>query len=253
VSDQLSAAARALRLSRVGTSAAAHATEERVLARAASQSRRTRRVHWLLPIAAVLAVSSGWAATQPGVQRDARAWWQRLTAPAPLPAKPRARLATPGATVTTVAALAASAAPSAEGADARVAPPPTIDQPAPSNTRLLGKPEASAPLRQPAVAPAPEPTPAQPTSLQLYQRAHELHFRKHDFAAALAAWDGYLASAAAGPFALEARYNRGICLTRLGRTAEARSALLPFARGDYGDYRQAEANALLNGSSTLEP
>lgn len=33
----------------------------------------------------------------------------------------------------------------------------------------------------------------------------------------------------------------------------ARSALLPFARGDYGDYRQAEANALLNGSSTLEP
>lgn len=119
----------------------------------------------------------------------------------------------------------------------------------------LSKPEASGRLRQPLVATAPElaPAPAPPTSLQLYQRAHELHFRKHDFAAALAAWDVYLASTASGPLSLEARYNRAICLTRLGRTAEARGALLPFARGDYGGYRQAEASALLNGSSTLEP
>jgi hypothetical protein len=44
----------------------------------------------------------------------------------------------------------------------------------------------------------------------------------------------------------EARYNRAIALARLGRNAEAAAALEPFARGDYGAYRQSEANALLN-------
>lgn len=105
---------------------------------------------------------------------------------------------------------------------------------------------------EPAPQASAEAAPATPTSLQLYQRAHELHFRKHDFAAALVAWDIYLGGSATGPLALEGRYNRAICLTRLGRTAEARSALLPFARGDYGGYRQAEANALLSADSALE-
>jgi hypothetical protein len=126
---------------------------------------------------------------------------------------------------------------------------PAIVEATPSSKRLLGKPVASEALRPPSVTPAPAPS----TSLQLYQRAHELHFRQHDFAGALAAWDVYLARTVSGPLALEARYNRAICLTRLGRTAEARTALLPFARGDYGGYRQAEASALLNGSNTLEP
>jgi hypothetical protein len=135
--------------------------------------------------------------------------------------------------------------------DANVAPPVTLSEPSPSTTRPLDKSAASGRLRQPSVSPTP--TAELPTSLQLYRRAHELHFRRQDFAAALAAWDAYLAGSATGPLALEARYNRAICLTRLGQSAAARTALLPFARGDYGGYRQAEANALLNGSSTLEP
>ena len=49
----------------------------------------------------------------------------------------------------------------------------------------------------------------------------------------------------AGTFASEARYNRALCLVRLGRLGEAREALGPFARGDYGNYRHAEAAALL--------
>jgi hypothetical protein len=39
----------------------------------------------------------------------------------------------------------------------------------------------------------------------------------------------------------------------LGRSAEARRALLPFARGEYGGYRQAEANALVNDSGSSAP
>jgi hypothetical protein len=35
---------------------------------------------------------------------------------------------------------------------------------------------------------------------------------------------------------------------QLGRRDEARAALLPFARGDYGGYRKVEAQALLDGA-----
>lgn len=119
----------------------------------------------------------------------------------------------------------------------------------PSIKRAPRRADAPAAAPQAPVTSAPE----QPTSFQLYQRAHELHFRKQDFAAALGAWDTYLASAPTGELVLEARYNRGICLTRLGRTAEARAALLPFARGKYGGYRQAESSALINGNTSPVP
>jgi hypothetical protein len=68
----------------------------------------------------------------------------------------------------------------------------------------------------------------------------------------LPAWDRYLAENAAGALGLEARYNRAICLAQLGRRDEAKAALLPFARGDYGGYRQAEAQRLID-SSTVAP
>jgi hypothetical protein len=90
--------------------------------------------------------------------------------------------------------------------------------------------------------------PARPAALALYREAHELHFRAHDFAAALPAWERYLAENAAGSLALEARYNRAICLAQLGRSDEARSALLPFARGEYGGYRQGEAQRLMEST-----
>jgi hypothetical protein len=82
----------------------------------------------------------------------------------------------------------------------------------------------------------------------LYARAHDLHFRGHDPVRALAAWDRYLAAAPGDVRAglvLEARYNRAICLLRLGRRDEARAALRPFAAGAWGEYRRNEARALL--------
>jgi len=52
---------------------------------------------------------------------------------------------------------------------------------------------------------------------------------------------------------LEARYNRAICLVRLGRRAGARAALAPFASGAYGGYRQEDARALLDAPVLQAP
>jgi RNA polymerase sigma-70 factor (ECF subfamily) len=94
---------------------------------------------------------------------------------------------------------------------------------------------------------APEIHRAAPPELEspAYARAHEEHFVEHDHAAALEAWDAYLAAFPRGRFALEARYNRAICLVRIGRLEEAKSALAPFASGALNGYRQAEAAKLL--------
>lgn len=78
----------------------------------------------------------------------------------------------------------------------------------------------------------------------LYREAHQLHFVRRDFSAALAAWDRYLATGA-GALSLEARYNRAIALAHLGRRADAIAALRPFADGETGSYRKAEAQALI--------
>lgn len=89
---------------------------------------------------------------------------------------------------------------------------------------------------------APAPDPKQQAGL--YATAQRLHFRGAPHAA-LDAWDAFLAAAAPGPLASEARYNRAVTLLRLGRTSEARDALVPFARGDFADFRKADAALLL--------
>lgn len=89
--------------------------------------------------------------------------------------------------------------------------------------------------------------PAAPPVEALYRAAHELHFRGTDHPAALAAWDAYLAADPAGRFAIEARYNRALVLVRLGRYADARAALAPYARGEIANgYRATEARALVD-------
>jgi TolA-binding protein len=94
---------------------------------------------------------------------------------------------------------------------------------------------------------APKKTPPISTAEQsLYAKAHQAHFVDHDPAAALQGWEAYLAAYPDGRFSLEARYNRGICLVRLGRRSEARQALAPFAEGTYAGYRQHEARELLD-------
>ncbi|MBN1608434.1 MAG: hypothetical protein JW940_17515 [Polyangiaceae bacterium] len=81
--------------------------------------------------------------------------------------------------------------------------------------------------------------------LDLYRAAHRAHFREHDCPGAIQAWERYLAQAPRGRFTLEARYNRALCLVRLGREDAAAAALRPFAQGSFGGYRQSDARALL--------
>jgi hypothetical protein len=96
------------------------------------------------------------------------------------------------------------------------------------------------------VAPAPSSAPADPDAHALYQAAHQAHFVARNSSAALAAWNAYLAAAPRGRFGVEARYNRALCLVRLGRMNEARHTLEAFANAAPGSYRQAEARALLD-------
>jgi len=130
-----------------------------------------------------------------------------------------------------------------------LAQPPQVVPPAPERV----------PSHQPLVTPPrraaapPRATPVEPVEAQ-YRKAHELHFHGGDPAAALAAWDAYLAAEPDGRFSVEARYNRALVLVRLARYAEARAALAPFARGDIAPrgYRQAEAEQLVERLARFE-
>jgi hypothetical protein len=81
--------------------------------------------------------------------------------------------------------------------------------------------------------------------LAAYRIAHEAHFRGNDPAAALAAWDAYLAKFPNGKLVLEARYARALVLVKLRRYRDAETALMPFASAPAGSYRQREAAQLL--------
>ena len=117
------------------------------------------------------------------------------------------------------------------------------------SSRREGRDRLRRPVTAPATSAATEAAPAPaatPDVDALYRTAHDAHFARRDYAAALAAWDAYLAAAGPGSrMLIEARYNRGIALARLGRGAEAVKALEPFASGEYGDYRRDDARRLL--------
>jgi TolA-binding protein len=96
-------------------------------------------------------------------------------------------------------------------------------------------------------------TPTLDAESRAYERAHEAHFVADEPRAALAAWNRYLAAYPRGTFAPEARYNRALCLLRLGRKEAGVAALRPFARGDYGGYRRTEATTLIDWLTSSAP
>jgi hypothetical protein len=78
-----------------------------------------------------------------------------------------------------------------------------------------------------------------------YEKAHRAHFFADAPEPALVAWDQYLAAFPRGTFAPEARYNRALCLVRLGRLAAAAHALDAFVAARPASYRQHEACLLI--------
>jgi len=222
MNEVVASAARALREMHDGSSPDDASTRRRILALAAVRIRRRRRTFaaiWL-PLAAVLVVSSAWAAATGRLPRLV------------------ARLRGAPHETQRVAAGVMTAAPSVRPSDTTATLAPTAianPSPTPVVTSIASTTRASG------------PAPVKPDLEEaLYAAAHHAHFVTHDPAAALRAWNDYLAAYPAGRFGLEARYNRALALVRLDRMDEARAALTPFADGRSGGYRQAEARSLLD-------
>jgi len=209
--------------------ASASTTRSAIVLDATTRRRRSMLARWMLPIAAVLAASTAWAAATGRLQAV-------LHVSTPAPETPSV-VATPAAPAAAATAAAGSSATSLEPLE-----------PAPSSVASVA---AAASTTSPSTPPPTSTTTATATATAeegLYRAAHTAHFVAHDPAAALVAWDAYLAAHPNGRFAPEARYNRALTLLRLGRTAEARSALRPFADGTFGGYRQKEATQLLDAT-----
>jgi hypothetical protein len=195
--------------------------------------KRRTRLAFILPIAACLAAGTAWGAATGRLPAVFRAMGQ-LVGYSHKPSEPKTE---ERSTPTTQKLATAPDAPLL---------PPALD--VPPEPVAVAKPE---PLKlQPAPSAKPAAAPSASAAFQdadgdLYRLAHEAHFTSHDYTRALAGWNAYLQAAPGGRLATEARYNRAICLLRLGRDAEARQALEPFASGKMG-YRQNEARELLD-------
>jgi hypothetical protein len=246
--DLLRRATSALREETEDSQAGARFTRARVLASLnETRVRRRTRLTFLVPLAACFAAATAWGTSGGNAGRlfaFVSHAFESDPAPAPVP-----RAGSKPVSKAPVVPPVETAAPS-DVAEANVAPlaPPVVPAPpelvpAPAPVSRASTPVSASAASNAAVPSARVADPAH----DLYRAAHRAHFVEHEPVKALSAWDSYLRAAPAGRFSLEARYNRALCLVRLGRHEEARAALSPFAAGSHGGYRQAEAQALLDG------
>lgn len=230
--DLLKAATQALKEESTAEDADGRFTRARVMASLhQGRVKRRTRLAFLLPLAACLAGGTAWGAATGRLPAMFQSIGQLVSYSSKAPAEPRAKAPAP---------RSAATAPVEQVSPPPPAPEPAPEPPAPVKSLPVAPPSAS------VVTAAPSSSAVfRDTDGDLYRLAHEAHFARQDYAAALAGWDAYLRAAPGGRLATEARYNRAICLLRLGRDAEARRALEPFATGFMG-YRQNEARELLN-------
>jgi len=206
------------------------------------QARRTSRRRSLvaLPLAAILIGSLAMAATGARLPLPIRNWFAVQSSSPPKPGGPRG------------------------GVQKRRSVPSLAPNASTVNTAIVSEPPEAAPLRSASprsdanralaatathrTHPTRAPEEERPISEEEYERyrvAHDAHFVRKDPAAALTAWSEYLSHSPTGRLAVEARYNRALCLLKLGRNREAVAALRPFTEGTYGAYRQREAQRLI--------
>lgn len=141
----------------------------------------------------------------------------------------------------------ASAPPSAAAPDGAA---PTARAPRAAEPAAPTSPASPAPAR--AIAAEP-PTLPRDGELWAFRAAYQAQTGGVAATDALAAWERYLAAYPGGRLAPEARWNRAVLLVRLGRDAQAKAALTPFAEGAEGGYRQSEAARLLRGLDAATP
>lgn len=250
MSDPLLDAVKALREGTDGEERAiGQYTRSRVLSAVRQQSRRrVVNLAFGIPLAAILIGSGAWAASGqsfPGfVQRVTVALGLHEPAPAqPVspPAKP-ARAKSPPTSPTEESGIEHGLKSDSDaGSSIAVSPVSSASSTdAPKHEPVPGVPAIASNSKSVA-----RDNHLTEQELALYEVAHQAHFVAKDPSAAFAAWSEYLRQMPRGRFAVEASYNRALCLVRLGRKSEAKLALEPFARGAYGSYRRDEAAALL--------
>lgn len=250
-----------------GESELAATTERRVI-QAVTRRKRKPKAFWLIPITLIGSGSLAWAEqvelavqwTVQQVQELVRAEEpETATAPAVVEAKrvapPHHRRAAIAPASTPIAEVGAET--TAESADEPpVAPEPTLDTTAlvspsteNSNAAHASVTRSNGIMRSrdvpPAGASSNAPSTAEPSDLERYRAGYVAQYERHDYAAALTAWDAYLQHVAGGRFTPDVRYHRALTLMALGRNQEAVAALRPFAAGAYGPLRQQAATNLL--------
>ena len=229
--DLLKAATQALKEDTAEATEDGRFTRARVMASLhQGKVKRRTRLAFVLPMAACLAAGTAWGAATGRLPAMFHAIGQAVsyTAKAPEPKHPAHVASAPSPVLV-------------EPAPAEPAPAPVAPEPDKASQHAAPKVDAAASAK-PALSASAS---FKDTDGDLYRLAHEAHFTSHDYARALVGWDAYLRAAPGGRLSTEARYNRAICLLRLGRDAEARQALEPFASGKMG-YRQNEALQLLS-------
>jgi hypothetical protein len=230
--DLLERAARTVRERYDGQSEHAARTEDRLLAALRRPARRHSRLSLIaIPLVAAVLASAAWGT----VGKELRAWLQTSsTEEQTVSVRSSSQIVAPKRHI------------SAQLPSAPLPDPPTPVAPLPA------APSAPPTQRATTIAKVAPPShsaavPSESEIDDLYRTAHRAQFFGADPARAVVLWDRYLAAAPNGSLSPDARYNRAIALVRLGRKAEAATALEPFARGEYGGYRKTEATSLLEG------
>jgi hypothetical protein len=218
----------------------------RVLATVHARERtRSRRWVYALPLAAALAATTAFAARSGGLDAIAS-----FAASLVGSSEDEAPMAPPPGRSGGAEGTAAERATTDTQSDTRTDTQADTQSDAQAETHAENRTESAVLPDAPAAsAPRPSAAPSDESEAELhaYRHAHELHFVTQDCARAVPAWERYLALAPRGAFVAEARYNRGVCLARLGRADDARAALAPFAEGTaHGGYRQRESRALID-------